>query len=117
MSVNKLKRCGNCDYVKHIDHFPSAGASECWDCMKSSVGSGGASVANDPGQHYRYEYKGVKLDPFRIAMVYGITDFGQQTILKKALRMGTAHKDRQQDLKDIICAAERMLEMMNEDES
>lgn len=69
----------------------------------------------DPGQHYRFTYKGIKLDPFRIAQVYGITDFGQQTILKKVLRMGTAHKDREQDLRDIICAAERMLEMINED--
>lgn len=71
--------------------------------------------SRDAGAHYRYEYKGIKLDPFRIAKIYGITDFGQQTILKKALRMGTAHKDRKQDLKDIICAAERMLEMIGED--
>ena len=69
----------------------------------------------DPGEHYRFSYKGIKLDPFRIAKIYGITDFGQATILKKALRMGTAHKDREQDLRDIISAAERMIEMIAED--
>lgn len=38
-----------------------------------------------------------------------------QTILKKCLRAGRAHKDLEQDLRDIICAAERKLEMIKED--
>lgn len=71
----------------------------------------------DPGLHYRYEYKGIKLDPYRIAEIYNINDFALQTILKKVLRAGRAHKDLKQDLKDIISAAERRLEMLEEDET
>lgn len=68
----------------------------------------------DAGKHYRYEYRGAKLDPFRICDIYGVNDFGQGTLIKKSLRLGTAHKDRKQDLLDIINCAERMLEMMSE---
>jgi len=71
--------------------------------------------AEDAGEHYRYVYKGVKLDPFRIAAVYGMTDPALFTILKKVLRGGRAHKDLKQDLVDIISSAERKLEMMEED--
>jgi hypothetical protein len=73
--------------------------------------------SDDPGAHYRYEYKGIKLDPARIARIYGVTDGMIFTILKKCLRMGRAHKDKRQDLLDIISAAKRELEMMDEDEA
>ena len=99
--------CTNCYSL--VDRHLVDDQGKCFDCADMVKSS------RDAGAHYRYEYKGIKLDPFRIAKIYGITDFGQQTILKKALRMGTAHKDREQDLKDIICAAERMLEMIGED--
>jgi len=69
----------------------------------------------DAGKHYRYDFKGVKIDPYRIASVYQVTDPALFTILKKTLRQGRAHKDLTQDLRDIICAAERKLEMMKED--
>lgn len=72
--------------------------------------------SKDPGQHYRSEYKGIKLDPYRIADVYKLNDPALFTILKKVLRAGRAHKDLTQDLKDIICAAERKLEMLREEE-
>lgn len=71
---------------------------------------------SDPGQHYRMQYRGIKLDPFRICDIYGITSFGQATLVKKALRMGKAHKDRKQDLLDMRCCIDRMLEMMDEDD-
>jgi len=70
---------------------------------------------DDPGAHYRYEYKGIKLDPARIAKVYNMTDHLDFTILKKELRMGRGQKDNRQDLTDIISAAQRRLEMMDED--
>jgi hypothetical protein len=83
----------------------------------------------DPGAHYRYEYKVklkpediergfvvVKLDPFRIASIYRMTDFALKTVLKKCLCAGNrGHKDFRQDLKDIINAAERRIEMLSED--
>lgn len=68
----------------------------------------------DPGAHYRAVYKGIKLDPFRICEIYGITSLGQATLVKKSLRLGTSIKDKKQDLLDIINCAERMLEMIEE---
>lgn len=69
----------------------------------------------DPGKHYRFSYKGIKLDPFRLARVYKVTNPAQFTILKKSIRMGTGGKSKEQDLRDIISAAERELELMQED--
>ena len=84
----------------------------------------------DEGEHYRFGIVlavteedletgevTINLDPFRIAQIYGMEDFALQTILKKTLVAGNrGHKDLAQDLKDIICAAERKLEMIQEDE-
>jgi len=70
----------------------------------------------DTGSHYRFTYNGIKLDPFRIAQIYGITDFAILTILKKCLVCGNrGHKDLKRDLQDIITAAQRKLEMLKED--
>lgn len=70
----------------------------------------------DPGGHYRKYYKGIQLDPYRVASVYNISSGPQFQILKKALGLGTrGHKDAKQDLLDIISAATRALEMMEED--
>ena len=69
----------------------------------------------DHGAHYRFSYKGMNLDPFRICQIYGIGELGQATLVKKSLRLGTSIKDKKQDLLDIISCAERMLQMMEED--
>jgi len=84
----------------------------------------------DHGQHYRALYRikisehdikrgfiDIKLDPFRIASILNMTSFAMQTILKKCAFAGMrGHKDYKQDLNDIICAAERELEIITEDE-
>jgi hypothetical protein len=71
----------------------------------------------DHGQHYRFAYNGINLDPFRICQIYHVNDFALQTIIKKALCAGgRGHKDFRQDLLDIICAAERRIEMLDEDD-
>ena len=71
----------------------------------------------DTGKHYRYVYKGIKLDPFRIAAIYNVNDFAMQQIIKKCLCSGNrGHKDKRQDLLDIITAARRAIEMLDEDE-
>ena len=70
--------------------------------------------AKDPGAHYRYAYKGIKFDPAMIAFVYGGMTGMQFTILKKCLRMGTGGKSKEQDLLDIISAANRELELIRE---
>jgi hypothetical protein len=70
----------------------------------------------DTGKHYRYTYAGVKLDPARIAKVYGINNILQGSILKKVLCAGDrGHNETIDDINDIICAAERWKEMILED--
>ena len=84
-------------------------------------------VPEDNGKHYRFETTvkvpegakevTLKLDPFRIAEIYGMTDFALLTVLKKVLCAGNrGHKDLRKDIEDCICALERKIEMMNEDE-
>ena len=71
----------------------------------------------DTGKHYRYEYKGIKLDPYRIAHIYKMQSFAMQTILKKCLCAGNrGHNNYKEDLQDIICAAQREIEIIEEDE-
>lgn len=73
------------------------------------------SVAS--GVHYHRYFKGVKLDPFRIAKIYGMDAIGL-TILKKTIATGKrGYKDAKQDYLDIIGACNRAIEMMEEDEN
>ena len=66
-------------------------------------------------QHYKYSYNGVKLDPYRIFKVYGITCAPQQHLAKKALRAGEGAKDLIQDIDEMILTCERWKEMIEED--
>lgn len=73
------------------------------------------SEKKDAGSHYRKFYKGIQLDPFRLQKIYNL-DAAGLTIIKKALAAGKrGHKDAIQDYNDIINAAERAIEMINED--
>ncbi len=73
-------------------------------------------MKNDQGKHYRYSYRGIQLDPARIAKIYNIKSGMLFTILKKCLCAGNrGHKDYIQDLKDIITAAEREIDIVEED--
>lgn len=70
----------------------------------------------DLDKHYRYSFKGIKLDPYRIFKTYGITDPVQQHVAKKALRAGEGGKSLIQDIDEIILSCERWKEMIAEDE-
>ena len=73
-------------------------------------------MEQDNGSHYRKFYKGVQLDPARIAKIYGIGNMVQAQIVKKALCAGNrGHKDVLRDIDDIITAAKRWREMELED--
>ena len=75
-------------------------------------------MKEDQGLHYRYVYKKINLDPFRIAMIYGMTSFALMTVLKKILCAGMrGSKDYKQDIKDCITALERELELIKEDKN
>ena len=70
---------------------------------------------NSKGHHYHRVYKGIKIDPFRLQKLYDL-DGAQMTILKKTLVTGErGYKDAIQDYKDIIGAANRAIEMIEED--
>lgn len=70
----------------------------------------------DTGTHYRFTYRGIKLDPARICAIYKITNLVQCSIIKKALCAGRrGHKDIIRDIDDIITAANRWREMIEED--
>lgn len=72
---------------------------------------------DDSGAHYRYEYKGIKLDPYRIAEIYNLRDHALFSVLKKILAAGTrGGKDYKQDIIDSRDALNRKLEMLAEDE-
>lgn len=66
-------------------------------------------------KHYKYSYKGIKLDPYRILQVYGINCPAQQHAIKKLLRAGNSVKDLEQDIQEVIDALQRKLEMLKED--
>ncbi len=70
----------------------------------------------DSGQHYRYSYRGVKLDPYRIIDAYGITHPAQQHAIKKLLRAGKSVKSLRQDIQEVQDALTRWLEMLDEDQ-
>jgi hypothetical protein len=73
-------------------------------------------VELDAGAHYRKYYKGIELDPYRIAKIYGITDHMQFFILKKGLKAGgRGHKDLRRDIEDIKNACDRWLRTLDED--
>lgn len=64
---------------------------------------------------YNGTWKGVKIDPYRICAVYGITDPAIQHAIKKLLRLGRGTKDAQDDVEEAIQSLERWQEMQAED--
>lgn len=67
------------------------------------------------GKHYKYTYKGIKLDPYRIFRVYNISAPEQQHAIKKLLRAGNSIKDLQQDIQEVIMTLNRWIEIIEED--
>jgi hypothetical protein len=64
---------------------------------------------------YAREFRGVKLDPYRILSVYGITDPAIQHAIKKLLRLGRGENDADTDVAEAIEALERWQEMQEEE--
>jgi len=65
--------------------------------------------------YYHEDYKGIRLDPYRILDVWGITHPAQQHAVKKLLRAGRGYKTLEQDIMEVIESLHRWLEMRNED--
>lgn len=73
------------------------------------------SKENPTPKYYNYQYKGIKLDPYRIAEVYGIISHPQFHALKKILRAHTEnHKPLDQNIDEAISALMRWKEIIQE---
>ena len=66
-------------------------------------------------KHYKFMFRGYKLDPYRIFSVYNITNAAQQHAIKKLLRAGNSIKSFEQDIKESISTLNRLLEILEED--
>lgn len=66
-------------------------------------------------KHYRFTFRGVKLDPYRIMAIYGIEHPAHQHALKKLLRAGRSIKSLAQDIDEVILSLNRWKEMLDED--
>jgi len=65
--------------------------------------------------YYAFDYKGVRIDPYRILLQYGITHPAHQHALKKLLRAGRSVKSQLQDIDEVISSLERWKQMIVED--
>lgn len=86
------------------------------------LGDAAKEQAADPtdfkvtGAHYQYFYKGVKFDPYRVCLVYGIDHPALQQALKKILRLGRdGESTAVQDVQEAISSLRRFIEMEEED--
>lgn len=72
-------------------------------------------LPEDKGKHYRFVFKGIKFDPYRIAKMYGVKGGPQEHMLKKLLRgQGKGHTEEDL-LKELQCCLDRWKEMYEED--
>ncbi len=65
--------------------------------------------------YYDRRLAGVKLDPYRIMLLYGVVHPAHQHAVKKLLRAGGSSKSQRQDVEEVIASLQRWLEMMDED--
>ena len=82
--------------------------------MKFSCMYGGNMGWTPSTSHYNVEYKGIRLDPYRLLVAYDIHHPCQQHAIKKLLRAGMSVKDTKQDVEEVILTLQRWLEMMDE---
>jgi hypothetical protein len=66
-------------------------------------------------KHYDFMFNGVKIDPYRIFEIYGITNSPLQHAIKKLLRCGKSVKSFDQDIDEAIASLMRLKEMRSED--
>lgn len=67
--------------------------------------------------HYQKTFNGLRLDPYRIIHVYGITHPAQQHAIKKLLRAGRSVKHLERDIDEVIMTLNRWKEMISEEKA
>jgi hypothetical protein len=70
---------------------------------------------NDPGKHYRYHFKGVKIDPYRIAKIYNLGGGPREHMVKKLLRGFDKGHTEEQLVAELQSCLDRWKEMMGEE--
>lgn len=76
----------------------------------------GAKFDNPTPSYYNYMYKGIKIDPYRITEIYGITNHAQQHAIKKLLRAGEKECNSiVKEIDEVIKSLVRWKEMIEED--
>lgn len=67
--------------------------------------------------YHNAQFKGAKIDPYRIFRIYGVTDPAIQHAVKKLLRFGRGNggKGGRQDVEEAIASLNRWIEMEEED--
>lgn len=68
-------------------------------------------------KHYRFSWCGLRIDPYRIFLIYNITHPAQQHAIKKLLRAGESVKSLEQDIDEVILTLQRWKEMRKEESS
>lgn len=69
----------------------------------------------DKGSHYRYTYKGIKLDPYRVCEIYNIGGGPREHMTKKLLRGPAKGHSEQELIDELQCCLDRWKEMVLED--
>lgn len=64
---------------------------------------------------YRWSYRGVEFDFYRLCEILGITSHAQAHALKKVIRAGRGEKPLEQDIDEAIDALRRWKEMVGEE--
>ena len=89
--------------VDEVDFTPFVSVEDAQECR--------AEHAITPSK-YTKSIHGVDVDVYDVLMAWGVTNPALQHLIKKALQCGQrGHKDKQQDLQDIIDSAIRAQEL------
>ena len=83
---------------------------------RTSTDGQGQGQGEKSGAHYAFDFKGVRIDPYRILEVYGISHPAQQHAIKKLLRAGRSVKTLEADIDEVIATLERWKGMIGEDQ-
>ncbi len=102
--MTNYTRCSVPDCGGQVYIITEEGESLCLMCYNN----------NSQNHYYDYSFKGVRIDPYRIFDVYGITNPCQQHAIKKLLRAGRSVKELEVDIDEVIKTLGRWKEMLHE---
>ena len=107
-----MNSCGNCKYGACI----SSCNGHDWEPIEEEDYSMRDEVEVKHPQHYSVEYRGIKIDLYRIFTLFNITCPAIQHAIKKLIRCGASIKSTKVDIQEAIDILNRKLEMLSEDE-